>query len=198
MNKAIFLDRDGTINKLRFNKLLNEYEPPHQPEKFELIDGVIDALRSFRENEYLLFVISNQPDYAKGKCSMDDLLSVHSEFKRQMNIKGVNITEYFYCYHHPNGVVPDYSYDCECRKPKPYFAVKAIEVYDIDKSVSWFIGDRDSDILCGKLAGLKTVYLTSGQGLGIGELAENIRATDLKEASELILKYNLKDYAISK
>ncbi len=197
MNKAIFLDRDGTINKLMFNSFLNEYEPPHHPKEFKLIEGAIEAMHSFTKNDYLLFVISNQPDHAKGKCSLDDLLSVHSEFERQMSSYGVNVTRYYYCYHHPKGVVPDYTCDCECRKPKPYFAVKAIEEFDIEKNSSWFIGDRETDVLCGKFAGLKTVYITSGQGSGIGDLNEDIRATDLREASELILKFNLKDYAIS-
>ena len=197
MNKAIFLDRDGTINKLRYNNFLNEYEPPHHPEEFELIDGVVDALRSFINNEYKLFVISNQPDYAKGKCSMNDLLSVHSEFEKKMKELNVKISEYFYCYHHPKGIVTEYSYDCSCRKPKPYLVNIAVEEYDIDKNSSWFIGDRETDILCGKLAGVKTVFLTSGQGIESIEITEDIRASNLKEASELILKYNLKDYAIS-
>lgn len=192
MKKAIFLDRDGTINKLIFNKELNEFEPPHCRENFEMIDGAVEAMKNLQQGEFLLFVISNQPDYAKGKTTLDNLLNVHEEFERQLESKGIKISGFYYCYHHPNGVVRDYTLDCNCRKPKPYFANKVIAEYNIDRTSSWFIGDRESDIICGKLAGLNTAFLNNGQGKPIVELSEDINAPSLFEAVESILKHNMK------
>ena len=192
MKKAIFLDRDGTINKLIFNKELNELEPPHCPEDFEMIEGAVEAMKNIQQNEFLLFVISNQPDYAKGKTTLENLQNVHEEFERQLEANGIKISGYYYCYHHPNGIIKEYSFDCNCRKPKPYFANKVIEENNIDKTASWFIGDRESDIICGKLAGLNTAFLTEGQGKLRVELNEDINSPSLFEAVERILKYKMK------
>jgi D-glycero-D-manno-heptose 1,7-bisphosphate phosphatase len=192
MKKAIFLDRDGTINKLIFNKELNEFEPPHCRENFEMIDGAVEAMKNLQQSEFLLFVISNQPDYAKGKTTLENLHKVHEEFERQLEDKRIKISGFYYCYHHPNGIVKEYSFDCNCRKPSPYFANKVIEENNIDKTASWFIGDRESDIICGKLAGLNTAFLNKGQGKPIMELSEDINAPSLFEAAERILKHNMK------
>lgn len=192
VKKAIFLDRDGTINKLKFNQDLNELEPPHCPEDFEMIEGAVEAIKNLQRNDFLLFVISNQPDHAKGKTTIDKLQDVHKEFERQLEASGIEISGFYYCYHHPNGIVEDYSFDCDCRKPKPYFANKVIDEYNINRTASWFVGDRESDIICGKLAGLNTAFLTEGQEKLKAELNEDINASNLLEAVEGILKYNIK------
>ncbi|MBK8553763.1 MAG: HAD-IIIA family hydrolase [Ignavibacteria bacterium] len=149
MNKAVFLDRDGVINRMIFNNERKEYEPPFKKEDLELYDGIIESLKKLQNNGFILFVISNQPDYAKGKASLESLAEVQDELQKIFIKNGIRFSEYYYCYHHPDGTVPEYSVKCECRKPGNYFVKKAITGYDINKDDSWLIGDRDKDVECG-------------------------------------------------
>lgn len=160
MKPAVFLDRDGVINELVLNPLTGEYEPPHSPEDLLLISGVIPALRELQLAGFELFLVSNQPDYAKGKATLEQIHAVHGRLDHCLRAAGVQFREYYYCYHHPKGIVPEYSFVCECRKPKPYFLLKAARDYGIDLESSWMIGDRDTDIECGKGAGVQTILIT--------------------------------------
>jgi D-glycero-D-manno-heptose 1,7-bisphosphate phosphatase len=159
MNKAIFLDRDGVINKMVFNPNTGEYESPHSPEDFELYPWTVETLLRFQEMNYLLFLVSNQPSYAKGKTSLENIKAIHEKFHNYIYDRGVKFTEYYYCYHHPHGIVPEYTGKCICRKPEPFFVMKAVKEFNIDTEKSWFIGDRDMDIFCGKAGGLKTILV---------------------------------------
>ena len=172
--------------------MTNEYEPPHKIEDIKIIDGVIKSLQNLQSSGYGLFIVSNQPDYAKGKTGLENLKEVHKELQRILTRDKIFFKEYYYCFHHPMGVVNEYSVDCECRKPKPYFVLKAIEEYKIDSELSWFIGDRDSDISCGISSGLKTILIKNEHSknyLGKNEALFNLN--NLKEASEIILKSEL-------
>ncbi len=159
MNKAVFFDRDGVLTKTLFNKKYNEYLPPHNIDELEIYDDVIQSVSDIINSGYLAFVVSNQPDYAKGKTSLENLHSVIRSFSELLESNGVLIKEYYYCFHHPEGIVPEYSLKCRCRKPETLFIEKAFEKYNISASDSFFIGDRDSDILCGYRMGIKTIYL---------------------------------------
>ena len=186
VNKAIFLDRDGVINKLVFNKLLNEFEPPHNIKELILFDWTLGCLKRFQENEYLLFIVSNQPDYAKGKTSLENLFSVHIELNRIFELNKLYFKEYYYCYHHPEGIIPEYSIKCDCRKPSNKNVLDAINKYSIDVKNSWFIGDRESDIICGKNSGLKTIFINENKI--INKLAD-FNVENLKEAAVIILQF---------
>lgn len=169
MKKAVFLDRDGVINELVLHASTNEYEPPHYPYELKILPRVIESLIAIQGLGYELFLISNQPDYAKGKTSMQNLLDVHQELEKMFKKNEIEFKEFFYCYHHPNGIIEEYSHACRCRKPNTYFIEYAAQKYDIDLVSSWIIGDRDSDILCGKKAGLNTIsvhYLHSAHYRG--------------------------------
>lgn len=159
MKPAVFLDRDGVINELVLNPATGEYEPPYSPEDLVLVPGALFALCELQDAGFSLFLVSNQPDYAKGKATLEQIHAVHERFNRLMRDAGIRFCEYYYCYHHPNGIVPAYSFACECRKPKPYFLLKAAKDYGIDLAASWMIGDRDTDIQCGKSAGTKTILI---------------------------------------
>jgi len=185
MNKAIFLDRDGVLTKMIYNSDTGENEPPHTLEELELFDYVYESLKKFEDYGYLLFLISNQPDFAKGKTSLENIYAVQFEFERRLKENGVNFKELFYCYHHPNGINKEYSYDCECRKPKTFFVDKAVSEYKIDRNKSWFIGDRESDIQCGKNASLKTVLISKRK---INEYGSDFSAENLEESVKIILK----------
>jgi len=159
--KGGFFDRDGTINNLVYNPLTQAYESPHRVNDFSLMPKVIDSLKSIQSNGFMLFLVSNQPSYAKGKTSLEEIKAIHSHFDDMMRRQGIKFREYYYCYHHPEGTVAEYTRRCECRKPKPFFLLKAAKDYSLDMNASWMIGDQDFDILCGQAAGVKTILLNN-------------------------------------
>jgi D-glycero-D-manno-heptose 1,7-bisphosphate phosphatase len=150
MAKAIFLDRDGVLNALVYYPSHDEWESPRAPEDVELLPGVADAIRTAASLGFLIFVVSNQPSAAKGKVTREALQAVHEELVRQLG--DVPITAFFYCYHRSED-------RCECRKPSPYFVLEAAKSYDLDLRASWFAGDQDGDIGCGRQAGVRTALL---------------------------------------
>lgn len=149
--KAIFLDRDGTINKyVGFLTDINE---------FELLDGVTEAIKMINESGYLAIVVTNQPVIARGEVSVEELQEIHNKMETLLGQAGAYIDDIFYCPHHPHkgyeGERPEYKIECECRKPKPGMLFVAAEKYNIDLSESWMIGDGENDIEAGKNAGCK-------------------------------------------
>lgn len=188
LDKAVFLDRDGVINELVYSKERNEYEPPHNTDDVKLIEGVCDSLKRLIGNNYRLFIVSNQPDFAKGKTSLENLQKVSEKIRDLMEEREIIFNEYYYCYHHPDGVIKEYSIDCECRKPKPFFILNAIKKYNLDKNNSWMAGDRDTDISCGKNSGLRTI-LIEYPGSENYRVTSNpdFRVKNLTEAADVIL-----------
>jgi len=188
MKKAVFLDRDGVLNELVLNTATGEYEPPHSPEDLILFPHVIESLRVLQAADFELFLVSNQPDYAKGKTTLEMIQAVHTRFDHILTSGGIHFREYYYCYHHPNGIVPEYSFVCECRKPNPYFLLKAARDYGIDLKNSWMIGDRDSDVTCGKAAGVKTILVEDPRSMmHRGSSKPEFTAANLKDAVTIIL-----------
>lgn len=188
MMKAVFLDRDGVINELVLNKCTGVYEPPHDPLDLCLFPYVVESLQTLQHEGFELFLVSNQPDYAKGKTSLERIKAVHYAMSQIFHTEGIIFKEYYYCYHHPQGIIQEYSFPCECRKPKPYFILQATSKFGIDLTNSWMIGDRDSDIECGKTAGVKTIsieYKHSAQTRGV--VSPDFSVANLKEAAKIIL-----------
>ena len=187
INRAILLDRDGVLNYPVLNSSTGEYEAPQQEKDFKLFPSVIKSLRQLIDLNYKLFVVSNQPDYAKGKTSLENLKLVHSTMHNIFVKNNINFTEYYYCYHHPKGVIPEYSTICECRKPGILFLKQARLKYSLDLSSSWMIGDRDSDIDCGQLAGTKTIMIKQIHLADkAGESKPDYMVNNLQEAVEII------------
>ena len=188
MKKAVFLDRDGVLNELVFNPVTGEYEPPHSPEDLVLFPGVLESLQHLHNSGFELFLVSNQPDYAKGKTTLENLKAVHEKLVSILREAGLTFTEYYYCYHHPRGIVPAFTFDCECRKPKPHFLYKAERDYGIDLKNSWMIGDRDSDIECGKSAGVHTILVENiHSSLYRGSSQPDFSVANLKIAAQIII-----------
>lgn len=153
--KAVFLDRDGTINKyVGFLRNIDD---------FELIDGVAEAIRKINESGYLAIVVTNQPVIARGEVTVEDLEEIHKKMETLLGAKGAYLDAIYYCPHHPHkgfeGEVPELKMDCECRKPKPGMLLKAAEDFNIDLSRSWMIGDGVNDIKAGKAARCKTALI---------------------------------------
>jgi D-glycero-D-manno-heptose 1,7-bisphosphate phosphatase len=193
LNKAVFLDRDGVINEMVFRKDRNEYEPPHSIDELKLFSSTIESLKLLQDNSFFLFLVSNQPDYAKGKCTLEDLYAVHKKLDEIFSENKIIFKEYYYCYHHPNGVVKEYSYECECRKPKPYFVKKAVTEYNINVEASWLVGDRDTDIICGHTVGLKSILIENDNSKEYqGKSKPDLIFKNLYEATKNIIKKEIK------
>lgn len=176
--KAIFLDRDGTINK--YVGFLTDIE------KFELLSRVTDAIKLINSKGYLAIVITNQPVIARGEVTVDELDEIHNKMETLLGREGAYIDAIYYCPHHPDsgfdGEIKELKFDCECRKPKPGMIFKAKADFNIDLSKSWMIGDSKSDILCGNSAFCHTAYI------GNDDIDSDIKAKDLFDAIEKIFK----------
>lgn len=189
MIKAVFLDRDGVINPLVYNPLTGEYESPHHPEDLSVYPYVIESLRTISGLGYKLFLISNQPSFAKGKTTLENIQAIHAQLDKHFKYNGIEFIEYFYCYHHPQGIMPGYSGECDCRKPKPGFLCKAKAEFTIDMSASWLIGDQDTDVQCAQSQGLRTVLIQNKHSAHKrGSCTPDFSANNLEEAVQILEK----------
>ena len=188
MNKAVFLDRDGVINPPVYNPLTSEYESPHYPEDYSVYPCVLKALKKLQDRSYHLFVVSNQPSFAKGKTSLENIQAVEKVLAEYLSENGIKIDKYYYCYHHPDGVVAGYSGLCKCRKPGTLFLEEAIEQFNLNAEDCWFVGDRDTDVMCGKAMGMKTVQIKNKHvGGKAGNEIPDEYAIDLLGAASIIV-----------
>ena len=152
MQKVIFLDRDGVLNKE-----IGEYIT--HADMFELNTGVSSALKILRKRGYQFIVITNQGGLAKGLYSHQTLTDIHNKMKSLLNADGVTLMDIYYCPHHP-----DFT-KCLCRKPGSLMLEKAIAKYDVDVAASYFIGDADRDIIAAAVVGIKTIKVDANQDL---------------------------------
>lgn len=137
MNKAIFLDRDGTIN-VEKNYL-------YKIEDFEFLPGVIDGLKLLQDAGYLLIIITNQSGIGRGYYTERDFKLLNDWMISFLNEKGVIISQVYYCPHLPNALIEEYRMDCECRKPKLGLFYEAVKDFDLDISKCYSIGDKIRD-----------------------------------------------------
>ncbi len=151
-NKAVFLDRDGVLNKE-----LGDYVC--KVKDFKILAHNFTALKQLQDRGYLLIVATNQGGLAKGWYSENELEKMHNLLKSTYAAEAdVTFTDIFYCPHHP-----DFTGTCDCRKPKPGLLLKGIEKYNIDPSLSYFIGDRERDVEAGAAAGVTGILINSDQ-----------------------------------
>lgn len=153
--KAIFLDRDGTINKyVGFLRNIDD---------FKLNDGVSEAIKKINRSKYLAIVVTNQPVIARGEVTFKQLNEIHNKMETLLGQDGAYLDAIYYCPHHPDsgfeGEVKELKIECDCRKPKPGMLYKAAEDFNIDLSESYMIGDSDNDILAGNAAGCKSIKI---------------------------------------
>lgn len=156
--KGLFLDRDGVVNDLVFYPSHNEWESPREVESLRIRPEAPAALREANSRGWLVFLITNQPSYAKGKCSLESLQRVHQRVLETLNREKVMITASYVCYHHPQSKIEGFG-ACECRKPSPFFVREAAKKYGVDLTRSWVAGDQDSDIELGRNAGCRTALI---------------------------------------
>lgn len=153
--KAVFLDRDGTINK--YVGFLRDIDD------LELIDGVSAAIRMLNNFGYLCIVVTNQPVIARGEISKEKLEQIHNKMETLLGYDGAYIDALYYCPHHPHsgymGEIKELKIECNCRKPKPGMLLQAAEDFNIDLEKSWMVGDSENDIKAGQAAKCKTALI---------------------------------------
>ena len=187
MKKAIFLDRDGTINV--------EKDYIYKSEDLVFEEGTIEALKTFKNLGYILIVISNQSGIARGYFTEEDLNIFNNNMNEILKKNGVEITEFYCCPHHPDGI-GEYKKVCECRKPNNKMIEDAIKKYNIAREKSYMIGDKTSDIGAGLKSNLKTVLVKTGYGLKDMEKIdknETLVCENLKDFSEILKREKLND-----
>ncbi len=155
---AVFIDRDGTINEqLGYINHLS---------RFVILPGVSEAVRLLNENDWWAIIVSNQGGVARGYYPMGLVDEIHAFLKSSLEKQGATIDGIFFCPHHPAGVLPEYNAECDCRKPRTGLIDKARQVFDIDMSSSYVVGDRHVDIELASRLNLKGVLVKTGYGLG--------------------------------
>jgi D-glycero-D-manno-heptose 1,7-bisphosphate phosphatase len=181
---AVFLDRDGVINANVFYADSGEIEAPRTAADFTILPCVLEAMKRLQDAGFLLFIVSNQPNQAKGKASRADHDAIQEKLAAALGAAGIRIEEFFYCFHHPKGTEPSLSGPCDCRKPSPFFLNRARDQHDLDMAQSWMVGDRDADMACGKAAGVRTIFVAEdAKGIPGADRA----AASLQQAGEIIL-----------
>jgi D-glycero-D-manno-heptose 1,7-bisphosphate phosphatase len=153
MKKAVFLDRDGTLNNNDTNYYISRRED------LQLNPGVSEALAGLRSRGFLLIVITNQGGIGKGEVRLEEVEALHSHLRSLLEKEGVHLEEIYTCPHYPT------SGACLCRKPHPLMIEKALARYDIDPSASWMIGDSERDTEAGQAAGVRTILIEPNSDL---------------------------------
>lgn len=148
MNKALFLDRDGVVNK--------EKNYLYKIEEFEFIDGVFETCKYFQGKGYLIIIITNQAGIARGRYTEEDFEILTKWMTKEFEKENIKISKVYHCPHHP-----DFSGECECRKPNPKMILEAQKDFNIDLKNSILIGDKNSDIEAGINSGIEVNYLVS-------------------------------------
>lgn len=173
MEKAVFLDRDGTIN--------HDFGYLRDPEKVRLLPNVAKALKILLNDHWQLIIVSNQSGIGRGFYTEDQLHCVQNKVESDLESKGVNITGFYYCPHSPEQ-------QCDCRKPKPGLLLLAAEEKNVDLSASWMIGDKISDVTAGITAGCRSILISPDAHIS----AEYIVKPDLLSAANHIVGQKFK------
>ena len=183
LRPAAFIDRDGVLNV--------DHGYVFRVQDFEWLPGAIDALGQLQRAGYALVVITNQSGVARGLYTLDDVDLLHAHLRADLQAHGVQVAGIYACPHHPDGVVPEYSLNCVCRKPMPGMIEQAAHDHGLDLTASWLFGDKASDIEAGRRAGVGRCWLictggTAGEARACGaagaaaSLSEAVQAVTLQ------------------
>lgn len=183
---AVFLDRDGTVNE--------DLDFVTTPDAVRLLPGAAQALKALQDAGYLLLVVTNQSGVARGKMSEEVLCAIHERLDELLAEAGVELTDYYYCPHHPTEGEDDlYTFACRCRKPLPGLFLDAAEDYRVDRDQSFAVGDAARDLQAAEAAGIRSLWVRSGRtqeaAIDAAEPAVHplARCADLAAAAQWIL-----------
>lgn len=154
MNKAVFLDKDGT--------LIPDVPYNVDPERISLESNCTEGLKRLQSEGYLLIIVSNQPGVAHGFFEEHQLEAVKNRISELLAAEGIQLDGFYYCPHHPEGKISVYRLTCRCRKPQPGLLLKAAAELDVDLTRSWMVGDILNDTEAGNTAGCKTILIDNG------------------------------------
>ena len=173
--KAVFFDKDETLIK----------DVPYnvKPELIELTTGAAEAVQDFKKAGWKVFVISNQSGVARGFFAEADLKAV---WRKLNELCGIEFDGFYFCPHYEGGIVAQYSFDCDCRKPKAGLLLQAAREHNLDLKSSWMIGDKAKDIEAGQRAGCQTILV--GEADQSFDEPTTLITANLKEATDLILE----------
>lgn len=159
--KAIFLDRDGIINKIIFDRETGKLYSPVTVSQIEYMFGIFDFLKTVKKLGYLLIIVSNQPGIGLKKMSKKNFLEVKKKIAGDLTKENVSLDAQYYCLHHPYANIKQYRRKCRCRKPETLLFENAINKFNIDPEKSWMIGDGVYDMIAGNKIGLKTILIAN-------------------------------------
>jgi D-glycero-D-manno-heptose 1,7-bisphosphate phosphatase len=182
MNKAVFLDKDGT--------LIHDVPYNTDTSLIKFYDDAFKALQALSLQGYLLIIVSNQSGIARGYFTVEDFFKVEQHMMQQLAQQGIPLQGFYFCPHHPDGSNSAFSIDCYCRKPNPGMLLHAAEEHDIDLSASWMIGDILNDVEAGNKAGCNTILIDNGnetEWIMNPQRQPGFTAASLLEAAEHIL-----------
>jgi D-glycero-D-manno-heptose 1,7-bisphosphate phosphatase len=184
--RAVFMDRDGTISE--------EIGYVNHPARYRVFPYSARAVRLLNEAGWLAILITNQAGVARGYFTEDMIGAVHDRLRQELALSDARLDAIYYCAHHPTIGEPPYRLDCDCRKPKPGLIARAATDFQLDLAESWMIGDRYSDIVLARNAGVRSAFLMSGYGRGEWEYQRaawkhepDLVAADLLEAVQEIV-----------
>jgi D,D-heptose 1,7-bisphosphate phosphatase len=180
-NRAVFLDRDGTINE--------EVGYLSRLEELKIYDNAAEAIRLLRQKGFLAIVITNQSGVARGFFSEDFILTVHNKMNEYMKERGAWLDALYYCPHHPRYGNEHYRKECSCRKPHPGLLIRAAEDFDIDLKRSYVVGDMPRDMDTARRVGAKGVMVKTGYGRNVVATSKpDYIAEDLLDAANWIIR----------
>ncbi len=188
--KAIFLDRDGVLNK--------DHHLIHKPENLELYPFTAEAIKKINQSDYLSIVVTNQSVVARNLCTIEELEYIHKKLDTELGEEGAKLDELYYCPYHPDKGYPEenpaYKMEHPWRKPSPGMLLQAAEDFNIDLSQSYMIGDRETDVIAGKAAGCTTIAVRTGQGYKKAATKPDYIFADVKAAVDFIVEDPLLPY----
>ena len=189
--RAVFIDRDGVINRMFYDAEFGLVDSPANPDQFSLLPGVGEAIAEINRLGLLALVVSNQPGIAKGKFTPELLEAIEEKMRREVEAGGGRLDAVYDCLHHPEAALAQYRAICDCRKPKPGLILAASKEWGIDLRRSYMLGDGVTDVLAGRAAGTITVFVNSRKCYNCDSLVEHDVWPDylvgnLTEAASLI------------
>ncbi len=187
---AVFVDRDGVINKIVWNEDIEQLDSPMKIREFEFLPDTAEALKTIKEKGYYIFIVTNQPGAAKGKTDLATLYDINTYMIDTLSKEGVDIDDIFMCPHYPKELPQTKEKflikKCGCRKPEPGLIYRAMRKYELDMSSSFMIGDSCTDVTAGSAVGLSTIFigdLKCDLCKKLGDISPDYIAKDLFDAA---------------
>jgi D-glycero-D-manno-heptose 1,7-bisphosphate phosphatase len=178
MKRALFLDRDGVIN--RMVAYPDGFDSPQRPDDVKLVTDITQVIKEARSLGYQIIVVTNQPGVAKGKYSLFQEKRICQRVRQLLTLEEADWDDYFCCPHHPLAIVEELRVECECRKPKPGLLLNAAKKYQLDLPKCLYLGDGEVDVLAGKAVGCKTLIFLHKENTPDKVAAANKTMADLR------------------